>query len=266
MPRQPGCYDGIPEDEYHAGPEVSVSKLKVLAEEGGPAKVRYGERVETRAQALGTLIHCAILEPNRLDQRYAVTDLERTGTKAWAEAEVQAMGRQLIKRPEMVQALRIRDSVLAHPIVRELVDQGLDTEQSIYWTDAETQLPCRGRVDALQRDWRVVMDLKSTEDASAEGIDKSIRTWAYHWQEAFYRGGLSDSIDMDLEAFLFVFVEKDPPYLRKVVRIDDIDVNDGRYRTRDMLRLWAECERTGIWRGYTEEIEHHALPEWFRRK
>jgi hypothetical protein len=266
MGRPAGIYDGIHEDEYHGGPEVSVSRLKLFAEEGGPAKVKYGERIETRAQALGTLVHTAILEPTQLDKRYAVTDLARAGTKAWDEAVANAMGRELVKRPEMEEALWIRDSVMRHPVIREMVDAGIRTEQSVYWTDPETLLPCRGRLDAYRPEWNLVADIKSTEDASTDGVQRAIRSWSYHWQEAFYREGVERAGGSPIEGFLFCFVEKSKPYLTKVVAIDPIDVKQGGWRTHEELRSWRECVTSGVWPGYSEAIQPVELPEWFRRQ
>lgn len=167
----PGIYDGIPADEYHAGDGVSVSTLKRFAE--APAKALV-KRPDTPALAKGTLVHTAVLEPELLEQQFQPTDIERRGTKAWdaAEAAAKAAGRELVKRADWDEAMRMRDAVQAHAVARELLGPGLLTEQSIYWIDPITGLLCKGRCDGLRLDMRIIVDVKTTIDASPKGFGK----------------------------------------------------------------------------------------------
>lgn len=261
---EPGIYDGIPEDDYHASPGVSVSRLKVFAE--APAKAKFGSKKETAALALGSLIHCAVLEPDDLEHRYQVTDLERRGTKAWEAEEAAAAGRELIKRPDYEEALRIRDAAHAHPVAREILKPGpLLVEQSMYWLDPATGLLCRGRVDGMRVDMRVLADVKSTADASPEGFARAVAEYRYHWQEAFYVDGVKAAAGWTPEAFIFFAIEKEPPYLVGAYEVPPDDVERGRQRVREELERYAECERTNHWPGYSTTLESLHLPHWAHR-
>lgn len=255
---EPGVYDGIPEDHYHSSDGVSVSRLKRFAE--APAKARFGVQKETPALALGSLIHCAVLEPAELEHRYQVTDLDRRGTKAWDAAEAAAGGRELVKRADWDEALAIRDAVHKHPVARELLSGPLLVEQSMYWIDEETGLLCRGRTDGMRVDMRVLIDVKSTTDASPGGFARTVTDYFYDWQDAFYRAGINRSAGWTPEAFIFVAVEKEPPYLVGAYEVDPADLEAARDDLREQLAHYAECLRTDTWPGYSETLELVRLP------
>lgn len=256
-----GLIFGVPEAEYHSGPGLSVSALKRFAEL--PEKARV-QRPETRSLAFGTLIHTAIMEPDQLGARYWVVDLERISERdrATQEAMKLAGGRELVKRKEWDEALRIRDRIHSHPTLREmLAPVGLRTEASFWWIDDATGLLCRGRADGLREDWGVVLDLKSTTDASPDGFSRSVAEYRYHWQQAHYETGLAATW-REPRAFFFIAVEKVEPYSVAIYELDPRAVDLGRREVREQMVAWAECKRTGIWPGFPVEPQPLDLPAW----
>lgn len=249
-----GLIPGISNEEYQSGPEVSASRLKVFHE--APAKAKFGAHKTTKAFLRGTVTHCAILEPNELDRRYAPTDLEREGTYAWQEEERRQCGRELIKRPLWDEVRRMRDSVLSHPTCKELlIGYGIDAEQSVYWQDERSGVRCRARPDGLVRGQPVVIDVKTTRRASASGFRSAISEYRYHWQEAHYRMGLEAVGWGKAAAFFFIAIETEVPFLCAVYEIVPDDIIKARARVRELYAAWAECERTGIWPGYNDRPE-----------
>lgn len=257
----PGLYADIPEEIYHASPGVSVSALKRFAE--APAKVKVN-RKSTPSLAFGSLAHTAVLQPHLLADRYHVVDMERISAreKATKDAMAAAGGRELVKRSDWDDALRLRDVVHSHPTLREmLAPVGLLTEVSFYWHDPATGLLCRGRADGLRNDWRAVLDLKSTVDASPDGFAKSVASYNYHWQQAHYQHGLSFTWQKP-EAFFFIAIENEDPFLPAIYELDRHAVELGERQVAENLEAWAECERTGIWPGYPEQPQPLDLPGW----
>lgn len=260
----PGIYANIPEGEYHSSPGVSQSRLKKFL--NCAAKAKYGTPIETNELRFGSLIHTAILEPDALDLRYAVTDLTTRNTKAWAAAEAAAVGRELVKRPNWDEARAIRDAVYAHPGARSLLQApSLVTEQSFYWVDEVTGLLCRGRADIVCAGWNVLADIKSTRDASKVGFSNSMAEYGYHIQSAYYRNGYPLASGFSVDAFAFVCVEKEPPYLVGFYETTAQAFSKGHEQYREALDGWAECERTGVWPGYADELVEVDLPPWAYR-
>ncbi|MBP2301528.1 PD-(D/E)XK nuclease-like domain-containing protein [Azospirillum picis] len=261
----PGVYE-IDAEAYHAGPGASVSMLRAFAD--SPARMRFGIRRETATQRFGTLIHCAVLEPDTLDARFCATDLERfdSRTAAYkAEAE-RADGRELVKRAEFDEACRIRDAAHAHPIAGELLaPAGLLVERSFYWTCPETGLLLRGRADGLRPDMRVIVDLKSTTDASPREFARSAAEYRYHWQAAHYCDGVAAAAGWEPEAFIFIAVEKAAPFLVGVYELDAIDMDKARERLSDTKAAFAESLLNDVWPGHSASLERLDLPEWAHR-
>lgn len=210
----------------------------------------------TPAMLLGTAVHTAILEPHLWDQQYAVAPQIRRGTKAWAEFEQQADGKTLLKQEDADLVRRMADAVHKHPASSFLLTLPGKVEQTIRWTDEDTELDCKCRPDWLSEDGQLVVDVKTTEHADPREFAKSVAKFRYHVQAAWYLRGTR------AEQFLFVAVEKSAPYLVSVFVATPEMVSAGQRRADEDLRLIAACKASGEWPGYSTEIQPLYLPAW----
>ena len=255
----PGIYDGLPFDEYLKIPAVSVSGLKIIAD--CPAKFGV-EREQSAAMRIGSLTHCAILEPEALERRYAATDLDRRGTKAWDEAERAAGGRELVKRAEWDAALGMRDAVHRHPVARTLLS-GAVTERTLVWQDEETGIMCRGRLDAMSPIGCPV-DVKTAADGSPSSFARQAARLRYHWQADYYLCGCMQ-LGLPADAFPFIVVEPDLPYIVSVYELSENDLLAGRQQYRSAMLRFAKLVVRPVreWPGYVENaITMINLPGW----
>lgn len=263
---QPGSYPALTFDAYAAAPGVSNSMLKRFAK--APAKARFGVWKETPALEMGSLVHTAVLEPWALEERYASTDLERRGTKAWAEEEARAGNRTLVKWHDFADAIAMRDAVMAHPVAGALIAPGLVVEQSIFWHDEATGLLRKARPDGLRRDLRVAVDVKTCVDASATEFGWAAHKFGYDWQAAGYCDGIEIAEGWRPDAFIFIAVEKEAPHLVAAYEILPEDIARAAANVADALARWAECEKAeaagaeprAAWPGYPNNLSPLSLP------
>jgi exodeoxyribonuclease VIII len=256
-----GLHQNVPEEAYHASSAVSSSRLKAFLE--APAKSQVPGS-DTASLRFGSLIHTAILTPDLLEGLYCVTDLERINKrdKAYKAEQERAGERELVKKTDWEEALRIRDAVHAQSTCRDmLAPVGLLTELSFAWDDPVTGLRCRGRADGWRADWCSVIDLKSTADASPDGFARSVANYHYHLQCSHYCAGLAQ-VAHEPQAFFFLAVEKEPPYLVGIYELDLEARQIGDDLRRRALDGWAECARTGVWPGYDPMPVSLSLPGW----
>lgn len=170
--------------------------------------------------------------------------------------------RTVLTAEQWDQLHRMRDSVMNHPAACALLyGKPGKAEVSVYWRDAMTGELCRCRPD-WWRDDDVLVDLKTTDDASPEGFAKSMANWRYDVQDPFYRDGVKAATGREVRAFVFVAVEKKPPFAVGVYVLDSESVELGRAQYRADLRTYAECIRTGVWPGYGEKIQTISMPAW----
>jgi hypothetical protein len=140
-------------------------------------------------------------------------------------------------------------------------------EQSLFWRDEPTGIMRRARVDWLPnpRDGRLIVpDYKTTVSAHPEAIARSVDTYGYHQQAAWYLDGIK-ALDLDEKpAFLLVFQEKTAPYLITVVELDVVTLRIGAAKNRRALDTYRKCVESGHWPGYVPDHEPHylSLPPW----
>ncbi|CAG2144573.1 hypothetical protein LMG31506_03036 [Cupriavidus yeoncheonensis] len=184
--------------------------------------------------------------------------------------------RSVLTQEQWDQVHAMRDSVMKHPAASALLSGKGFAELSVYWKDPETGELCRCRPDFWRADG-IVVDLKSTEDASPAGFSRSMGKYHYHVQHPFYTDGINLALQQGGEAFgcehptsakAFVFVacEKHYPYAVGVYALDPASVELGRATYRRHLNTYAECLRTGVWPAYGERIESISLPDWQLRR
>ena len=246
--------------DYHADPAVSASHLKAVMQSPYHYWARFldpnRKPVEpTAAMRLGSLVHCAVLEPDELLQRYAVAPDRRTKAgKEQAERHA-AEGREAVSESDMALALSMAASVRLHPAAAALLAHG-KAEQSFWWNDLPTGLRCKCRPDWYQ--CITVVDLKTCQDASPAAFASSVAKFGYHVQAAHYLAGLHGA-----ERFVFIAVEKDPPYAVAVYELDHASMAAGRTMRDNALDVIATCKAADMWPGYGDtNVQTLSLPSW----
>lgn len=174
---------------------------------------------------------------------------------------------RIVLSPEVWDQLHaMRDAVHNHPAAHALLTSVPgEAEKSVYWIDPTTGVLCRCRPDWWRDDW-IIPDLKTTDDASPEGFAKSIANWRYDVQAAFYMDGIEQATGKRPKSFVFIAVEKKPPYGVGVYVLDSDSLELGRAQYQHDLRIYAECVRTGEWPGYGDKIQTISLPAWHANK
>lgn len=249
--------------DYMRNQAVNISTLKELWSRS-PLHYRHlldNPRESTPAMALGTAVHMCVLEPDRFRDTYTIKPSWVKGNtkdgKAWlAEHD----GLELISERDHARCLEIRRMLLAHPVAGRLLREGGDAELPIYWTDEETRVPCKGRLDLFGP--RATVGLKTARSASPGPFPQQAAKLGYHLQWAFYHDGLIAS-GRDPGEMVEIVVEPEPPHDVVVYVIDDDTLDAGRDEYRRALVTLTYCREHNDWPGTAplEEVVFR-LPKW----
>jgi hypothetical protein len=256
--REPIIKRGLAESDYRSADAIANSDLKHM--EQSPAHYRAhmlskGSHITpTPAQVFGSVLHGALLEPERVLHvvRPDGLSFQTKDGKAWRDSQTLP----ILTQAEDVQVGGARTAALSHPICRRILQRS-DKEVSVWRTCPETGLLLKGRLDLVFSDASgrtVIADIKTCEDARE--FPRDARKWGYHRQAAWYLDLLGVS------AFLFIAVEKAAPYGIRVFQIDEESLERGREIYRANLRTLRECTDSGNWPGYSDQIEPLAIRTW----
>ncbi|QXP89647.1 PD-(D/E)XK nuclease-like domain-containing protein [Methylococcus capsulatus] len=259
----------IPADKYHQHQAVGHSGLVRIMRSPAHYRAWLDHPPEPTPQMLfGTAFHAALLEPEKFGAEYAIApkfDRRTKEGKAQAETwEAENAGKTPLTVEQMSAIEKMVVSVRAHAGAESLLAEGV-AEMSAFWIDPETGVECKCRPDWMQVDGGVqhIVDVKTTCDASAEGFARAIATLGYDVQAALYVDGI-EVITGCKATFLFIAVEKDPPYAAAVYKAADEVIEVGRTKYRGALQLLKWCRENDRWPAYQPngEIETINLPRW----
>ncbi len=282
-----GWYKDISNEEYHSSNGTSSSSLKTLLE-WTPAHLDYGKthpKESTENMDLGTLVHTLVLEPHMFDEEYIVLDPDiKKPTSAQLNANKPAQktldqiadwdlfhgkveGRKVIKQGTYDTAKAMAARVHDHPIAGILV-KDLIVESSVYqWytsMDREDQTEYKEllkvRPDGASKNMSILVDLKTTADASYSGFIKSIQNFYYHMSAAMYLELCNKDEDLlnackhfAFTKFVFVCVENFPPHEVACYELSDEYRDLGKVLFRTAVSRLHEGKKEE-WAGYPEEV------------
>jgi hypothetical protein len=256
-------------EDYHALKAISPSQIKVLAR----SPLHYYDQFlaedrekkpPTPAMEVGTALHTAVLEPDLWDKTVAVPPHSfdrrtKVGKEMAAEFEKEAAGKIVLSPEDADRVRRMADAVHKHPAAKFLLDLPGRREASYYWTDPATGLACKTRPDWHSEDRRLVVDVKTSKDASRVEFSKSIANFDYHVQAAWNQGALG------ADQFLSVVIESERPFAVAVYPASAELIAAGQRRIEAAMTLLAECWATGKWPGYGDLVQEPIdLPGWCR--
>ena len=241
-------YLGFDENEYHSLPPEIVSNSYLSRLDKCPANARVPQDT-TPTLEFGQAVHSFVLEGKAVfDQRFAVAPAvdRRTvdGKAAWAEFVKNSEGKIVVKAEDFIKIYGISEAVRAHPFAAELLADGIPEVTSI-WKDKATEITCKCRPDWVTGQGNFLVDLKTTKDAGEYGFARSVSTYKYMNQAAFYSKGYSIASGTEVEAFIFIAVEKEFPFRTEVYEIEADFLEWGSAEIARLLKIEVECRRKG---------------------
>ena len=207
------------EKTYRAYHALSASDIKLLSQSYAhyAHKRDYPEDYNfSVALRYGTIIHAAVLEPERFAEEFVVppeiNKRTKSGKEEWAEWEKENASKFAITKEELDKAEIIRNHCFKNPKAKELLTGGT-AEVPMTWDEEVdgTGFHFKARADYLKDygDTRLVIDLKTVQEASEEYFQRSMARWRYPIQAYHYTQGFGEGSDCH---FIWVVVEKNPPY------------------------------------------------------
>lgn len=271
---RPGLYPDIDEDWYHAdcvqGGSLSVSGAKLLIPPSCPYLFDWARTHGKHSKSMdaGTRVHALVLGKGAEHIAELPYDEYRTDEAKAARDAAIAAGKIPTKPHEMAKAKLIADAVFADPEARSLLDTVTDTELSGFWQDTEHGIWLRMRIDALGwRDRPLIIDVKTTADASPAGFAKSLAEYRYDMQDRHYREGLAailsgtpGELDADDIDFLFIAVQTTEPYLVMTYELGAGDHERAEASNRIARATYAACTARGTWPKWSDSAMELSLP------
>ncbi len=263
---KPGIYPGVPFCTYLQWEAVNNTFLTILQTRSPAHAVYYRDHPQPPTLALeqGKILHALSLEPGTFYDKYIVAPKVDKRTKAgkerWAEFVEQSGEKVVVVADDFRLAKIMSEAIQKHPAAKIFLAEGTP-EVCMVWFDKKTGILCKARLDYYHRLFNMVIDLKSTRDASEGAFSRAISTYNYHQQAAFYSDGAATLME-EIQHFLYIAAEKTPPYAVACYQLNDDSIEAGRRAYRRALHKCKQCMDADKWPAYSEDPEMIDIPSY----
>ena len=249
--------------DYYASRSLSHSKLSCLAQNPMEFKMRYVDDPptlppkESDAFAMGHAVHCLALEPEKMDERFVVTPKIDRRTK---EGKLQAIiferdneGKIVLTLEEYQDAIACVQALNNHAEFATIMAQPRRVE-----VPSEFDLfghRFKAKPDCIVDSMKLIVDIKTTDDASPHKWQWSAVDYGYHRQAYIYQQAVQLETN-EWYRFIFAVVEKPKPSTRGIpptVALYELDSDTVRMGLEDSAGLVLQYEsrlETNNWQQY----------------
>jgi len=272
-----GIHENVPFETYLSWDAISNSRLQMAKQ--SLAHFRANIAIEkTKPLQLGQLCHCGQLEPLSIALRYCVMpdfhlspeNIAKDGSQSSSKStayyrEKSAAFRAANKGKEFVDEAQYKlmvgvvEAIAEHQRASSYLRSRGPVELSIAWVDDETGLLCKARLDKVSILARLIVDLKTTMDASR--FSSAIAEYGYYNQMPHYVDGWRVLTGEEYGA-AFVAVESKPIHGVRAAPLGQEFMDAGRAENRRLLRDIADAKESGDWPCY-EDPKEWVPPHWF---
>jgi exodeoxyribonuclease VIII len=250
-------------ETYHSRREISKHGLDLISR--APALFKYRQdnpQEQTPAMRFGEIIHTAVLEPDRFAAEYVASPKfdrrTKDGKAAYEEFVARAGSKRVITQEEWDSAQAITNKVRTFQPAIPFLDPAGTFEASLFWKQGTVD--AKARIDIIT-DMGIVVDLKTCSSAEARAFQRDAMNFRYHVQAAWYLNACQQ-VGIEADSFLFICVEKEPPYLCSVFAMDKAFIDLGQRAYEADLAKYLECMESGVWPEYSNEIQLVSPPAW----
>ena len=272
-----GIFSDVDEQEYRDYKAINQSLLKLCEKSVGHFRYYYdrvgiheeeGEKED--ALLIGTAVHAAVLEPKKFKERYINAGINGKNLKAYKEIVSANPEKIVLTKKQYEICLGSLDSIAKTETARQLLEVESLNEVSAICEHVERivgtdlKLLLKSRVDryVTLNKRPCLIDLKTTIDASPQGFPKSIASFGYHIQGAFYTHIFEQLTGEPHKDFIIIAIEKIPPFAVAVYKLTPEDLKAGRVIFKKWLYDIANATHYNEWSLYPDTIANIRLPHW----
>lgn len=282
---QPGLYDDISEERYHADPVVAPSLSssvckKMVGQSPSHAQAAHPRlnpslllnvEAPSKLMDIGTATHKLILGKGRAIVEMPFDDYRKDVAKK-ARDEARRAGRVPILSDDMGRIRRLyeafRDQIGGTELAPIFDEDGGESEVTGVWQDLEDAW-CRIRIDRLPKGARqgghiTLVDVKTTGGSAApEDWQRNAFDMGYDISAAFYCRGAYALIEAVRSVTMkFVVLEQEEPHGLTIHQFGGQAHAEAEALVDLGISLWAECLSKNKWPGYQAETTHIDPPKW----
>lgn len=267
-----GRFQNLSNEEYQAATDY-ISRSAILDFDKSPytywANYINPERKkkETSAINIGSAFHTYILQPELFDKQFAVEpkkvllkDVGREEFDAY-KAQLSALekaGKSILSHKEYKTILAMADKFKNNKDVELALDGG-EIENSFFWFDEDNKLGLKARPDVYFNNG-VVLDIKTSNDASPRHYQNDMIKYGYHIQAAMIKDGVKRIENVDISHFINIVIETKYPHNIGIYFIDETAIDFGHAKYRKILQDLKVAIETNKFQDYgTHTI---GLPKW----
>lgn len=282
-----GIYDNIGIHEYHTDKEyISSSALKEAVKSLAHFDFYYKKPNERKSHfdfgncfelALMDVINCT----NEFDKFVTIFDTDQrpetdktmasNANKTWKESVLNT-DKYIINKygDESLETMKLMlESCIKDSVINALI-KNTDYQKSLFWTDKTTGLKIKTRPDVCKITKSVIVDIKTTKDASPEKFAKDAANYQYPMQAITQINGCISTGLMKPDKYFWLAVEKTAPFNAQLYEFkkEDWQFMDDRYNYQLGLIKMAKDENK--FPGYTQRADNQhgilelELPMWFK--
>jgi exodeoxyribonuclease VIII len=261
--------------DYYQIKALSHSMLSCLAQSPMECKMRYVDDPPTlppkdsAAFAMGHAVHCLALEPNEFSNRFAIAPKcdrrTKEGKADWAQFLLDCEGKELLDDQQYADALACVQALNNHPEFAAIMAQPRRVEVPFEFDLFGHRF--KAKPDAIIDSMRLIVDIKTTDDASPDRWKWSAVDYGYHRQQIIYQQALWKDTRDDYR-FIFAVVEKPKPSTRGIpptvalYELDDATIEMGCDDTLGLVRDYERRTKENNWQQlYSDGIVPLRLPK-----
>ena len=261
------------EFEYRNYPAINRSLLMHIKD--SPEKFQYfkdNPPPPTPALIFGQALHKLVLEIETFPDEFAIAPKVDLRTKAGKEQmkyfKESMRGKTIITADDYAVISEMAKAIDKNVLCKALLSG--EKEVPYFWTDELTGEQCKCRADCITKieDTTYIVDLKTCDNAETSKFRNKAIDLGYHVQVAMYMDGVKANIGGDC-AFVFIAIEKKPPYSINILLADDYLIQYGYDEYRHLLGMYHECKQDNNWYGYLgkfNEINSLGIPPWIAKE
>jgi hypothetical protein len=244
------------ETDYRALPGLTATDLKAgaVSMRHMRASVKGELRKESPSLAWGSIVHAAILEPERFWQGVATWQGEAKRGKEWTEFKAANEARTILDAEETGMLERLIDSVYSNPEAARLIEGS--EHEVLQRFEGQPYGLGKARLDGLAE--RYFIELKTARAVDKRRFASQFYGLGYDIQVGWY------SIPVPGRLCFVIAAESAPPYDCIVYQVPSEVVKAGQERAIEIAARYRASESAGIFNGVDEGawIVEFVPPAW----